>query len=276
MYHKESKTKEILISKAMTSIMIIYLLLNSDGLKFILAGGTGLREIEELNFLIILKGLIHLGVFIFRIFLIKRLTNPKESKYTFINFNRGFHPFFVDKNHESHLKSGLYVFIYWNLSFGIPFILKYFNYFKFEIITPVYYLYNIFIHISIFSVISIRNSVLNSFPVEFLKSNRVRMIVKYEDYINHKIVDDEPHLTINQYFDVNLKSLPRNSSEKNVTQIKNPNTPINPVLVYKIEDKDLADAIREGYILKVKLVEIKEEGNLEIELSLRDKRIESD
>ena len=102
-----------------------------------------------------------------------------------------------------------------------------------------------------------------------MKSSKIRLQVKYQDYLNNKIVDDEPHLTINQNFDVSLKSLPRNDSEKNLIEIKNPNTPINPALVYKIEDKDLADDLRIGYVLRAKLIAIKEKGNLEIELSLK-------
>jgi hypothetical protein len=102
-----------------------------------------------------------------------------------------------------------------------------------------------------------------------VKSSKIRLQVKYLDYINHKIADDEPHLTINQNFDVSLKSLPRNDSEKNLIEIKNPNTPINSALVYNIVDKDLADTLKYGYVLKAKLIAIKEEGNLEIELSLR-------
>ena len=39
--------------------------------------------------------------------------------------------------------------------------------------------------------------------------------------------------------------------------------------MHKIEDKDLADTLRNGYIIKAKLIAIKEEGNLEIELSLK-------
>jgi hypothetical protein len=103
-----------------------------------------------------------------------------------------------------------------------------------------------------------------------MKSNSLRLIVKYEDYLNHKIADDKPHLKINQNFDVSLKTLPRNTSEKNLIEIKNPNTPISPALVYKIEDAGLAQALKDGYVLRAKLIEIKKEGNLEIELSLKE------
>ena len=126
-----------------------------------------------------------------------------------------------------------------------------------------------FINIWIYFIILNRTEELKSFPVEFVKSSKIRLQVKYQDYLNNKIVDDEPHLTINQNFDVSLKSLPRNDSEKNLIEIKNPNTPINPALVYKIEDKDLADDLRIGYVLRAKLIAIKEKGNLEIELSLK-------
>lgn len=263
MKYRESNHKEIIISQIIAGVILVYLL------SFLKPSLERFIRTEPINFkdfywFCILKVLFFFHL-IFQLFLIIKLIYPYESKYNILNFKRKFHPFYSDKNGKFNFTL-LLVFV----SITICSIKEYFEedehfYDVFSFILPFF----------VFLLIMMRRAELNSFPVEFLKSNRVRIIVKYEDYINHKIADDEPHLTINQYFDVNLKSLPRNSSERDLIEIKNLNTPINPALVYKIEDGELAQVIRDSYVLKAKLIEIKEDGNLEIELSLKEKRIEN-
>jgi hypothetical protein len=272
MSYREPSYKEIIISKVITVIFVIYLIASmiyGPLSKFVYWLDKNAR-LEYANrhfgFYEYSQLLLYFGIFFFQIFLIKILIFPKKAKIHFTNFYRGFHPFFLDKNQKKNLINII----------GFPIFLS--------IVMLVHILsgeatkematnvLNFVYHLSIIQLIIERQEIINTFPVNFMKSNSLRLIVKYQDYINHKIADDEPHLTINQNFDVSLKSLPRNDSEKNLIEIKNPDTPINPALVYNIKDKDLADALRDGYVLKAKLIEIKEEGNLEIELSLKEKK----
>ena len=253
MSYRESNYKDILISKILVGIWIIYLFsfVKKWGDKWFFAGGANnfIRTVGAF------ESSITFLIFIFQFFLIWRLLKPKKTKNRFTNFNIIFHPIF----HNAYQKK---------LMFFFTLFVLFFLFFDFGTDEIKFHL-NPAVHSIIFYIIKNHHSTLNSFPINFMKSNSLRLIVKYQDYINHKIADDEPHLTINQNFDVSLKSLPRNDSEKNLIEIKNPDTPINPALVYKIEDKDLADTLRNGYIIKAKLIAIKEEGNLEIELSLR-------
>jgi hypothetical protein len=263
MSYREPNYKDIIISKVITGIWGIYLFsffifwMN----KYYYSGGWT----DYVKSVGIVESLLVFGIFIFQFFLVWRLLKPKKTKKRYTNFTISFHPVFKNSDEKIML---LVITL-----FGFIFIIIY-NYFDF-ISLAWKGLFDIMAHIIILSVIIITNKVINYFPIKFMKSNSLRIIVKYQDYINHKIALDEPHLTINQNFDVSLKLLPRNDSEKNLIEIKNPNTPINPALVYKIEDKDLADALRNGFILRAKLIEIKEEGNLEIELSLKENGIES-
>lgn len=269
MSYRETSYKEIIISKVITVIFVIYLIASMIYVplsKFVCWLDNNARleyANRQFGFYEYSQLLLYFGIFFFQLFLIKILIFPKKSKIHFTNFYRGFHPFFLDKNQNKNLIEII----------GFPIFLT--------IVTFVHilsgeatkemaiYVLNFVYHFSIIHLIIKRQEIINTFPVQVLKSNNIRFLVKYQDYINHKIADDEPHLTINQNFDVSLKSLPRNNSEKNLIEIKNPNTPINPALVYKIEDKDLADVLRDGYVLRAKLIEIMEKGNLEIELSLR-------
>lgn len=252
---KESSKTVILISKIITGITIIYLF------SFIIVPFSDIQKpLSPYTFSFLIYVLIRVGVFFFQIFLIVKLIYPFKSKYNFTNLERKFHPFFI---HDGK-------FNYFIIIFLLPGIQVLGDYFKNK--TPESSGFDIWLHGVIVAILMTRVELLNKFPTKFIKSNNVRLIVKYEDYINHKIADDEPHIKINQHFEVNLKSLPRNDYEKNLIEIKNPNTPIYPALVYKIEDVYLANAIREGYILKAKLIKIKEEGNLEIELSLKEKK----
>jgi hypothetical protein len=269
MSYREPSYKEIIISKVITVIFVLYLIASMIYVplfKFLIWIGTnaqgkysnrhfGSYEYSQL--------LLYFGIFFFQLFLIKQLWFPKSSKFYFANFNRGFHPIYAKINGENLLQIGLIRFFVTALIFGL--IIYNLDITKERLVFNAF----IFINIWIYFIILNRKEELKSFPVEFVKSSKIRLQVKYLDYINHKIADDEPHLTINQNFDVSIKSLPRNDSEKNLIEIKNPNTPINPALVYNIKDKDLADTLRNGYILKAKLIAIKEEGNLEIELSLK-------
>ena len=254
MKYRQSNHKEIIISQIIAGVILVYLL------SFLKPSLERFIRTEPINFkdfyLFCIYKVLFFFHLIFQLFLIIKLIYPYESKYNILNFKRKFHPFYSDKNGKFNFTLLLFF-----VSITIFLIKEYF-----EEDEHFYDVFSFLLPFFVFLLIMMRRAELNSFPVEFLKSNRVRIIVKYEDYINHKIADDEPHLTINQYFDVNLKSLPRNSSEKDLIEIKNLNTPINPALVYKIEDGELAQLIRDSYVLNAKLIEIKEEGSLEIEL----------
>jgi hypothetical protein len=268
--HSESNIKQILISKVITGIAIIYLLCIILGTVHRL---TTKPISPYFNFDILVSILIRFIEFCIQVYLVIRLFNPIKPKKISTNFNRRFHPFFISNTQENVLMPYFGMFIFGNFIFLFVYLLTYFNFLELEIekLEKLYFYHHCFIHTVIILVFVWRNTVLESYPVEFLKSNKLRIIEKYQDYINHKIADDEPHLTINQYFDVSLKSLPRNTYEKDSIEIKNPNAPMIPALVCKINDEDLAETLRSGYVLKAKLIEIKEEGNLEIELSLTEK-----
>jgi hypothetical protein len=264
--YRESNIKQILISKVITGIAIIYLLsFIFEVFKVWAAGKLPNTFPNTFSFSLLIYILVKVGVFCIQVFLAKRLFHPKKPKIISTNFNRSFHPFFVTKTQKNVLMPYFLLFFFCNIIFLFYYLSSNLISLEFECF------YHCFIHYVIINVYLKRNKVLDSYPVEFLKSNKLRIIEKYQDYINHKIVDDEPHLTINQYFDVSLKSLPRDSYEKDSIEIKNPNAPMIPALVCKINDEDLAKTLRSGYVLKAKLIEIKEEGNLEIELSLTEK-----
>jgi hypothetical protein len=255
MSYIQQNNKDILISKISIGIWIFYLFsfFNNWAQNWFYAGGWS----DYFRTVGIVEFLFTFGMFIFQFFLIWRLLKPKKTNKTYTNFTINFHPVFKNP-YEKKLFLIFTSFVF----------ILFFDILPEELTIQ----FNPVTHAVIYYLISRWKSLRNSFPVNFMKSNSLRLIVKYQDYINHKIADDEPHLTINQNFDVSLKSLPRNDSEKNLIEIKNPDTPINPALVHKIKDKDLADALRGGYELRAKLIAIKEEGNLEIELSLKEKK----
>lgn len=243
MSYREPSYKEIIISKIIIGIIIVSVF-PFEFIKLIMNG-----LLKNHNYKILLFGLALL-----QIYLIIRLIYPKASKYKTIN---RFPSYFIDNEGEQVFAPiVLTVFLGFAL-FGFEFTRSHFEFL------------GIFLA---FYALHQRNEFLKYFPgIIMIDGYSLRMDTKYQDYINHKIADDEPHLIINQNFDVSLKSLPRNDSEKKLIEIKNPNTPNNPALVCKINDEYLAGLLRYGYILKAKLIEIKEEGNLEIELSLKVK-----
>jgi hypothetical protein len=267
----ESNKKEILISKIIAILLLGYL-------SYSILKDIKILELQDTNvsFFIPFKISYFLIFFlIVKLFMIFRLIFTKKSKFSFTNFERTFHSMFKDKEGSRiDYSRNIGAIFFLSLVFGCMKDVSKHN----VLINPnsIEFIIEFFIIFCSISVILSRINVLNTFPTNFMKPYRntdgLIIKVKYEDYLKNRISDDEPHLTINQNFDVSLKSLPRNDSEKNLIEIKNPNTPINPALVYNIKDKDLADALRDGYVLKAKLIEIKEEGNLEIELSLKEKK----
>ncbi|MDG1720181.1 MAG: hypothetical protein P8I31_02900 [Bacteroidia bacterium] len=97
----------------------------------------------------------------------------------------------------------------------------------------------------------------------------IHYIAEYLDYINRKILDDEPHLEIGQSMLVSLRKIPRNEEEEEEVEIRNPNTPNSPALICKINNRVLADKLREGGCeLKVKLFEIGDYGRVTLEMFL--------
>ena len=97
----------------------------------------------------------------------------------------------------------------------------------------------------------------------------IHYIAVYLDYINRKILDDEPHLEIGQSMLVSLKEMPRNEKEEKEVEIKNPNTPNNPAMICKINNRVLANKLREGGCeLKVKLLKTESYGVVTLEMFL--------
>jgi hypothetical protein len=264
----ESNKREILISQIITILLLGYL-------SYSISNDIKILELQDKNVSFFIPFKISYFIYFFLIvkfFIVFRLIFTKKSKFSFTNFERTFHSMFKDKEgYRIDYPKNIGIILFLSLLFGKMKDVSNHT----TIINPnsIEFIIEFFIILCSISVILSRINVLNTFPTEFLKPYRNTELgliikVKYEDYLKYKIPDDEPHLNINQYFDVKLKSLPRNASEKNLIEIKNPNTPINPALVHKIEDKDLAQALRDGYELRAKLIEIKEEGNLEIEMWL--------
>jgi hypothetical protein len=218
---------------------------------------------EGFNFEIIIESIfyiVYLGVLIFEGYLFFRLINPKKSKLIFTNFNRGFHPIFIDEDGKNQLSSFL------GPGFFCFFVVVIYNYFQensFELISVIN-IYAMFCAGFIFS----RYEVLTKFPIYILKIQSLKMNVKYEDYLHHKIVDDEPHLKVNQFLMPLKKEYPRTSEEKETIELRNYETPANPALVTKIVDFGLSKIIDDGYNLKVRVVAIKDFGELEIEMWL--------
>ena len=113
-----------------------------------------------------------------------------------------------------------------------------------------------------------------TFPFSHLLSRNLNLFTLYLDYKNNIIEDDKPFIEINQFFEVKAREYPRNSVEENEVLILNPKTPKKPALVTIIEDKNLADMVREGkYELKAQLISIQELTILEIDLWLEQIQI---
>jgi hypothetical protein len=72
--------------------------------------------------------------------------------------------------------------------------------------------------------------------------------VRYLDYFEKKISDDEPHLENGQELDVTVKEFPRDEDEKNTVFLYNNRTPGNKALVYRLRDADWADLARAGRV----------------------------
>lgn len=198
------------------------------------------------------------------LFLILKLLFPKKCKFSFLNYKRSFHPFFINELGENKL-------LIWSVYFIlIVFAASSFAFFDYGLKYPYINLVLFFSLLFTAYMIFERNQVLKSFPIEFMKNNRssLRIVVVYEDYINHKIADDEPHLKVNQFLKAIKKEYPRTSEEKRTIEIRNYETPANPALVTKIVDFGLSKIIDDGYDLKVRVVAIKDFGELEIEMWL--------
>ena len=101
---------------------------------------------------------------------------------------------------------------------------------------------------------------------KILLSPKVKIKTSYYDYINKNIVDDEPHLELNQLFTFQVKEHFRNSKEEKEITILNPKTPNKPAKVLMLESKYLANYIRNGRDLKAKLIEILPNTELIIEI----------
>lgn len=141
--------------------------------------------------------------------------------------------------------------MWYSIVVGILFVLSYSgSYLGEEPLDGFSFFAAVLVHYGILEAVNKRNKVLDKLPVKFMEPNKLSLILEYEDYINKKIIDDEPPLYLNQSFEIQLKNLPRNDSVKNTIEIRNNHTPVYSVLVARIEDYGLANAIRNGAVIK--------------------------
>jgi hypothetical protein len=264
---RESSQKEIVVSKIIIGILSIYVVywlginLSSNGQWVIL-------HFKNKNYFAgTIMIFVCLAILIFQIIALTQMLKNKKSKYNFKNFQRNFHPFFKDENQEYKLSGYIFllvvIFLFHIL---IPLIVNYFSKDGLGFNIPT--LFAFYAHVAILSEAHDRNNTLDKLPVKLMQKHKISLILPYEDYINKKIVDDEPHLQLNQSFEFTVKKVPRTESEKATIEIKNNNTPNNPALISSIEDSDLANIIRNGGAVKSRLISIGEFAKLEIELSI--------
>ena len=263
---KESNKSEIVVSKIIFGILAIYIIYwfgfnISSNREFIIDSFQNKNYFAGFIFAI-----LTIAISIFQIVILVQIFQDKTSEYVFTNFEREFHPFFKDENQEDELNSYIGISIFTVvIYFVIPWILQYFmNDYNLDPAT----LLAGYVHIGVILAISERKKTLNKLPIKLMKANNIRLMLKYDDYLNEQISDDEPHLIINQAFELNIKHLPRNEREKNLIEIRNNNTPNNSALIARIEDVGLANAIRSGDVIKTRLVSIREFAELEIEISI--------
>lgn len=253
--HNESSKRNILISKVLTGILI-FLVFPLYHLSFL---GTPPRISEGFSINLIIGDLFIFLLVIAKIFIIFKLIYPFKSKLLFTNFKRGFHPIYHDNlgsNNDSFLLFG-----WLSILFSI-FIIQTTD--RDDVLIYVRFIFEFLgIIIGAWAIIS-RYKILNKIPIFFIKQNKLRMVVDYEDYLNKKIVDDEPHISFYQKLKAVIKKHPRTIEEKGTIEIINPETPGVPALVTKIKDENITNAISNGYELKVRALEMKDYGKLEI------------
>ena len=251
---KESNLTEKLISKIAFLILFAFLFFSIvyDCIEIN-------KNIENLSIIALIGLVIYILFIIWKIFILYLILNLPKIKYKYSNFEISFHPFF---------KPFPYV---WLLSILSIFLIIYFSDDINKIPSGRMIVFHSFI-VGLFTVaiISVREGEINKLPVKLMQIKKIRMIVEYQDYINHKISDDEPHLILNQFFETRFKEVYRDNNEKNSLEIRNPNTPENSALVTILEDEELSKLIRNGKQLKIKLIDILEFGKLEIDLWIED------
>lgn len=267
---KLNKRDEIVVSKIILGILAIYVLLSffiflaltrEDILPIVISA----FDFENKSILLHIFDFIYVIIFlagaIFPIVVFGKILLGAESKYTFTNFERKFHPFF-EHYEKNWLWSITVVVIFWG---GQILLLTWkdgwhpFAYWETT---------NIFLYFLILLVIYDRKLELDKLPINLMKKRNLRLLFNYDDYTNGRISDDEPHLIEYQYFELSIKHLPRNMKERKLIEIRNNNTPNNSALIARIEDFGLAEAIRSGDVVKAQLVSIRYFAVLEIEISI--------
>jgi hypothetical protein len=270
---KESSQNEIIASQIIVGILTLYvsywIFINIEAnLPVAILNFEKKYYFEGTIFM-----LIFLASLIFQIIVLTQMLKNKTSKYKFSNFQRNFHPFFKDENQDNLLYDYIFASI---ISFIFFYIFPYIYYY-FSKDTDGYFskdtdglgaFFAILSHLGILIAAITRNETLDKLPVKLMETNKICLILPYEDYINKQISDDEPHLSLNQSFEFKVKELPRDETEKNTIEIRNNNTPNNSALISRIEDCGLANVIRNGDIIKSRLVSVGEFAKLEIELSI--------
>jgi hypothetical protein len=271
---KRSSKKDILISKiviAIFSLYSLYWIINnlSNVIFYFMKIIVNYYDSNSIFYF-----MVFLATLIFQINLMFLMHKDKEPKYLFTNFERNLHPLFYDQNQKKlpfFFQGALFLFII----FFLFIIINNLNFNDIvgsldELRLYIFIYLSIFLHLYIYFIIRLRKGYLEKFPTKLLKKNKIRMVVVYEDYINQKIVDNEPHLTSGQFFKVVKKEYSRNSEEEITIEIRNTESPEYPALVTKINDISLSEKINERYELKVRVVEMMSFAKVEIELWLED------
>ena len=223
-----------------------------------------------IRIIVLLLSIILLFLYIILMYVV--LIYKRKSKYQFVNYEIQYHPFYKNaKLSES-------IFIASAGMFGgmfFTFMSSLFGKNEENILLAIGPLFIYFSHALLLTVWWDRIKYLNSFPVEKLYKHKIRIIFGYEDYLNNKIVDNDPRVYIGQNLRVSTIEFPRNEKEKYDVKILNDNTLDRPALVTTINDANLRTAIDNGYTLEAKIVNIHEFAQLEIEFYLRNDNIKT-
>ena len=268
MVTKLNNKEAIFLSKTITTLLIICLV----PIEFLKFAYIGLKDAfnllfkhDPLGLIALFPLIIALAIIFYQIYLIMRLIYPKTSKHIFTNYTKSFHPFFIISYENEHEEIDFFFIFYLFIGFIILIII--FSYYQ---NTSKNHLFFETFGLFCGEIIIKKIENFNKLPINYLKNNRIRMLIKYEDYINYKIADGKPHIEVNQFLEVIKKEYPRTSVEKETIEIRNFQTSGSPALVTKFNDSRLVKAIDEGHELKVRIFDIKEYGEIEIEMWLEN------
>jgi hypothetical protein len=263
----ESSPREIRNSKIISKTIFFVLFSSSLFALGIFFSIPKSKNVDDKIFQIII-GLFVLLIFVlYNILIYYFLVYNRKSKYEFVNYKIQYHPFYKNgKLAESILLPFLPMvggsfFIFMSFLFGRT---------DENTLSSIFILFFYCSHGSLLNVCWNRIKYLNSFPVEKLHNHRIRIIFGYEDYLNNKIIDNEPRVYVGQDLRFSTIELPRDEKEKNSVKLFNDNTLDKPALITTINDENLRLALYNGYTLEAKIMNFHDFAKLEIEFYLRN------